>query len=113
MNNLSSNITLKKGNPDTLLKNIIEDDTQYDFCMCNPPFFNDREEASGIKSRSDKRSLPHSVCTATDDESITEGGEVAFVRKIIEESMELKHSVRWEPNFYLICYCSWFFIFAK
>ena len=94
VNNLSSKITLKKGNFDTLLKGTIESGAQYDFCMCNPPFFSDREEASGLKSRTDKRPIPHSVCTAADDETITEGGEVAFVKKIIQESIELKQTVR-------------------
>ena len=94
MNQLVSNILLQKGNPDTLLKGVIDENDQYDFCMCNPPFFSDREEASGFHSRTDRRTLPHSVCTATDDESITEGGEVSFVKKIIKESFELKHTIR-------------------
>jgi len=95
MNKLNSKIVLKDGNSDTLLKDVVEGNNQYDFCMCNPPFFSDREEALGFKSRTDKRTLPHSVCTATNNETITEGGEVAFVKKIITESTELKHSVRW------------------
>ena len=94
LNKLTSSILLTRGNPDTLLTDIIDKNDQYDFCMCNPPFFNDREEAAGLNSRTDNRALPHSVCTATDEESITDGGEVAFVKKIIQESIELKHTVR-------------------
>lgn len=94
MNDLSSKITLKKGTSDSLLEGLIEDGRQYSFCMCNPPFFSDREEAAGLNCRSEKRPLPKSVCTATDDEAITEGGEVAFVKKIIKESIELKHTIR-------------------
>ena len=95
INKLNSKIILTEGNSDTLLKDAVEGNNQYDFCMCNPPFFSDREEALGFKSRTDKRMLPHSVCTATDGETITEGGEVAFVKRIISESTELRHSVRY------------------
>ena len=36
----------------------------YTFCMCNPPFFEDTDNMTGL-SRSPNRAAPKSVCTAT------------------------------------------------
>ncbi|OAL62526.1 hypothetical protein A7C99_7112 [Trichophyton rubrum] len=35
------------------------------------------------------------VCTGAETEMITPGGEVAFVKKIIQESLDLREAVRW------------------
>eukprot|EP01127_Copromyxa_protea_P015414 TRINITY_DN442_c1_g1_i1.p1 TRINITY_DN442_c1_g1~~TRINITY_DN442_c1_g1_i1.p1 ORF type:complete len:464 (+),score=88.72 TRINITY_DN442_c1_g1_i1:31-1422(+) len=58
----------------------------YDFCMCNPPFFENIEQ---------KIDNPRTQCNATSGELVTEGGEVAFVTKMIEESLILRHQVTW------------------
>lgn len=93
-NNFDKKIQLKRGTMDGILKGLIGETEQFDFCMCNPPFFSDREEAIGDNSRTGRRPLPFSICTATDGESITEGGEVEFVKKMLEESLELKNKIR-------------------
>ncbi|XP_063967466.1 RNA N6-adenosine-methyltransferase mettl16-like isoform X1 [Lytechinus pictus] len=68
----------------------------YHFTMCNPPFFGNSLEAQGIMtSRSMSRPEPKSVSTAAELEMISEGGEVEFVRRMIEESLRLRHQVVW------------------
>ncbi len=99
MNNLGDRIFLKKVKGESLLRDSLPESQIYDFCMCNPPFFGDKEEASGEASRTDRRTLPFSVSTATDSESITKGGEVEFVKKIIEESLVLKQKLRLAVSF--------------
>ena len=56
--------------------------------MCNPPFF-DAEQEPEIDSN------PNTVCTATENELFTEGGEEAFVMQMIAESAVLQKQVRW------------------
>ncbi|KAF9505776.1 hypothetical protein BS47DRAFT_1334215 [Hydnum rufescens UP504] len=65
----------------------------FDFTMCNPPFYSSAEDI--VQSASAKDFDPHAVCTGSDIEMITPGGEVAFVQKILEESLSLKHRCRW------------------
>ncbi|XP_793611.2 RNA N6-adenosine-methyltransferase mettl16 [Strongylocentrotus purpuratus] len=68
----------------------------YHFTMCNPPFFGNSLEAQGIMtSRSMSRPEPKSVSTAAELEMISEGGEVEFVRRMIEESLRLRNQVVW------------------
>ena len=74
----------------------------FDFCMCNPPFFADHMEAQGlVTTRSDDRSEAGSVSTASPQECIVAGGEVAFVRQMIEESSVLREKIR---------YISWLYV---
>ncbi|KIW02686.1 uncharacterized protein PV09_06123 [Verruconis gallopava] len=63
-----------------------------DFTMCNPPFFATREEADSTFLKGQQ---PYAACTGADVEMITEGGEVAYVKRIIAESVQLKDKVRW------------------
>ena len=53
--------------------------------MCNPPFYSSREEIE--KSTTEKELFPSAVCTGADTEMITAGGESAFVRQIVTESL--------------------------
>lgn len=54
--------------------------------MCNPPFFDTDEEVEAN---------PHTVCTATEGELFTEGGEAAFLTQMVAESVVLQTQVRW------------------
>ncbi|ESN93508.1 hypothetical protein HELRODRAFT_194040 [Helobdella robusta] len=67
-----------------------------DFCICNPPFFESTVDLLGSgRSRSDDRPDPKSVNTASCVESISPGGEVEFVKKVIvDPSLVLKTNVR-------------------
>jgi 23S rRNA A1618 N6-methylase RlmF len=67
---------------------LARDDVCYDVSMCNPPFFDLHEDASELKSR--KR-----VCRATDGELKCPGGEMQFLRTMINESREHPLRVRW------------------
>lgn len=78
-----------------LLELMAGESDQYDFCMCNPPFFADHMEAQAItSSRTDDRAEPTSINTASVGESITEGGEVEFIHKIIVESIKLQGRIK-------------------
>ena len=68
---------------------------QYTFCMCNPPFFKDTEERlGGVASRSGRRPPAETFSCASTGEAITQGGEVAFSLRIIQDSLQLKNRVR-------------------
>ncbi|KAI0799986.1 S-adenosyl-L-methionine dependent methyltransferase [Fomes fomentarius] len=68
-------------------------DEQYDFTMCNPPFYSSREEV--IQSAEAKEFEPNAVCTGADVEMITPGGEAAFVGRMVLESVSLQNKCRW------------------
>eukprot|EP00003_Mantamonas_plastica_P009278 TRINITY_DN1865_c0_g1_i2.p1 TRINITY_DN1865_c0_g1~~TRINITY_DN1865_c0_g1_i2.p1 ORF type:complete len:533 (-),score=145.42 TRINITY_DN1865_c0_g1_i2:837-2435(-) len=89
-NNLEQFITVRQvERSDQFLCGVVDqedDPTQYDFCMCNPPFF---------ESTDDKLERNDRVCVATDGELATEGGEVAFINGIIQDSLKLKERFKW------------------
>ncbi|GIK03940.1 hypothetical protein Aspvir_008015 [Aspergillus viridinutans] len=64
-----------------------------DFTMCNPPFYASREEM--IASAQAKERPPFSACTGAEVEMVTAGGEIAFVHRMIEESLRLRERVVW------------------
>ena len=67
----------------------------YAFCMCNPPFFTSELELdTKIVSRSSSRPPPHNAPTGTITELVSPGGEIGFIRRIINDSMELKNQIR-------------------
>lgn len=63
-----------------------------DFTMCNPPFFATKDEALATFS---KEQQPFAACTGADVEMVTPGGEVAYVRRMMQESFELQDKVQW------------------
>ncbi|KAM7269413.1 hypothetical protein ACFE04_024910 [Oxalis oulophora] len=69
-----------------VLVNVVMDGEKFDFCMCNPPFFESMEEA-GLN--------PKTACGGTPEEMVCPGGERAFITRIIEDSVILKQSFRW------------------
>ncbi len=80
---------------DDLLMGVVKQDTLYDFCMCNPPFFKDKEDKRGsIEASSGHRPVPKTRNTGNESETITEGGEVEFGKRIISDSFRLKTKVR-------------------
>ncbi|KAJ9194279.1 hypothetical protein DTO164E3_7385 [Paecilomyces variotii] len=64
-----------------------------DFTMCNPPFYESEQEM--IASAEAKQRPPFSACTGANVEMVTTGGEIAFVTRMIEESLELRERVQW------------------
>lgn len=80
------------------LFDLSSDEETCDFLMCNPPFYEDESEAAGFSAnirKPEKRKAPHSVNTGRTHESVYhEGGEVGFVKKIIEESLVLTSKIK-------------------
>lgn len=61
--------------------------------MCNPPFYTSRQEM--LQLSEGKSQEPSSVCTGADVEMVAPGGEVAFVARMIEESLHLRNQIQW------------------
>eukprot|EP00257_Ricinus_communis_P020945 XP_015580315.1 U6 small nuclear RNA (adenine-(43)-N(6))-methyltransferase [Ricinus communis] len=76
----------KKYHGPPVLVGVIKNDEKFEFCMCNPPFFESMEEA-GLN--------PKTSCGGTPEEMVCPGGEKAFIARIIEDSVILKESFRW------------------
>lgn len=68
-----------------ILVGVVKDGEKFDFCMCNPPFFETMEEA-GLN--------PKTSCGGTMQEMVCPGGENAFITRIIEDSVQLRESFR-------------------
>ena len=68
-----------------VLVGVVKESESFDFCMCNPPFFESIEEA-GLN--------PKTSCGGTAEEMVCPCGELAFVTHIIEDSVSLKNSFR-------------------
>ncbi|RAK75010.1 DUF890 domain protein [Aspergillus fijiensis CBS 313.89] len=64
-----------------------------DFTMCNPPFYASQDEM--VASAEAKDRPPFSACTGAEVEMVTAGGEVAFISRMIEESLQLRNKVFW------------------
>jgi len=81
-----------------ILQGIILEGENYDFAMCNPPFFSSQEEA-------DKANLKKQRKLGTKEngrnfsgmshELWCNGGEALFVKRLIKESVNFKDQVEW------------------
>ncbi|KAH8891790.1 hypothetical protein GQ53DRAFT_137430 [Thozetella sp. PMI_491] len=69
-----------------------------DFVMTNPPFYESVKEMDA--SAKAKAKPPSSACTGTSFEMICQGGELAFVRRILEESKRLRTRVQWYTSMF-------------
>ncbi|KAH9311752.1 hypothetical protein KI387_026787, partial [Taxus chinensis] len=81
----SGSISKNYKGPSVLL-GVIREGEHFDFCMCNPPFFESMEETN---------SNPRTACGGTMEEMVCPGGEQAFITRIIEDSVQLKERIRW------------------
>jgi 23S rRNA (adenine1618-N6)-methyltransferase len=61
--------------------------------MCNPPFYESKAEM--LSSAASKQRPPFTACTGSENEMVTPGGEIAFVSRMIDESIILKGRVQW------------------
>ncbi|KAH7052155.1 siroheme synthase [Macrophomina phaseolina] len=64
-----------------------------DFTICNPPFFSSVEEWKASITGEGKAKGPNSVCTGAQVEMVTEGGDLGFVLRMVEESRSLGEKV--------------------
>lgn len=79
-----------------VLLGVVKDGENFDFCMCNPPFFDTMEEA-GLN--------PKTSCGGTPEEMVCHGGEKAFITRMIEDSVILKQSFRYDPFLRILVQC--------
>jgi len=94
-NSLSERIALLRADPTGPIMLPLTQDTNasFDFSMCNPPFYASAEEVT--QSAAAKELQPSAICTGTEVEMITPGGEEAFVGKMVSESVTLGQRCRW------------------
>ncbi|KAJ5845278.1 hypothetical protein N7534_008947, partial [Penicillium rubens] len=94
LNNLESRIRIVHSDPNGPLIPLEKLGCQkLDFTMCNPPFYTSPNELK--QSAEQKEREPYSTCTGAEVEMVTSGGEVAFVKRMIDESLQLRDRVQW------------------
>jgi 23S rRNA (adenine1618-N6)-methyltransferase len=64
-----------------------------DFVMMNPPFYSSEDEL--LSSAQRKERPPNSACTGAPVEMVCEGGEVAYIGRMMDESLALRDRVQW------------------
>ncbi|MBB6369447.1 23S rRNA (adenine(1618)-N(6))-methyltransferase RlmF [Chryseobacterium shigense] len=99
---LSPVIQLKKqSDPNHIFRNIIESGNRFTFSMCNPPFHDSEESAlkgNLRKTKNIRKSKPQKALLnfgGQQSELWCEGGEIAFITKMIEESVLYSSQVLW------------------
>ncbi len=105
---ISSNETLTgkiecrlQENPEFIFEGILSSDEKIDMTICNPPFHASPEEAKKESRRKitnltgKKVTKPVLNFAGVSAELIYEGGEVAFINKIIEESERFSKNCYW------------------
>ena len=75
---------------ETVLTKLLGDSVNYSFVMCNPPFFKTDDNLE----KTPKRFPPRNAPTGNECEMIVEGGEIAFIIKLIKDSMMVKERVK-------------------
>lgn len=92
-NNLGFRISIEHVSKDSPLLPLTLLDQQLDFTVCNPPFYSSESEI--LNSANSKLRPPSAVCTGSENEMITPGGEAAFVARLLNESLVHKTRVQW------------------
>lgn len=91
----------KQSNPTHIFSGIIRSGEYFDMTMCNPPFHESAAAAQGgskrkVKNLTGKTSeKPDLNFGGQAMELWTEGGELHFIRKMIQESLNFKSQVFW------------------
>ncbi|KAM3723615.1 U6 small nuclear RNA (adenine-(43)-N(6))-methyltransferase [Dirofilaria immitis] len=106
-NGLSEKIEIVQVPADCMIKDVVRShpETEFTFCMCNPPFYeyDEFEEKfrllrdnvlTNVGSDCTDRPAPHSATVARSNELAVTGGEVAFVSRLIEDSFVLQNTVK-------------------
>ncbi|KAK2459741.1 hypothetical protein APHAL10511_008242 [Amanita phalloides] len=95
MNSLGNRIHLVKTtlNDPILLPLSLYPNMSFDFTMCNPPFYGSADEIK--RSAAAKELPPNGVCTGAQVEMITPGGELGFISRILNESIQHSERCRW------------------
>ncbi|XP_054711369.1 RNA N6-adenosine-methyltransferase mettl16-like [Uloborus diversus] len=89
-NDLQDNIQIVRVDKNSILKEALNStDKTFNFCLCNPPFFDNIEEIRRKNAR-----LKETIAdVAKKEEIFAEGGEIAFVKNMIEDSLFFKKQI--------------------
>lgn len=82
----------------SIFNNIILAGEQYDFTMCNPPFYASKEEAdkANLKKQRNLGTVENGRNFAgASHELYCNGGEALFIKRMIKESVAFKDQVTW------------------
>lgn len=84
-------------NKKSIFKGIIKAGEFFDFTMCNPPFHASQKEAqlSMLKKSHNLKTKNRLNFGGKSNELWCDGGESAFIKQMIEESIEFKNQVKW------------------
>ncbi|MEI8125098.1 MAG: 23S rRNA (adenine(1618)-N(6))-methyltransferase RlmF [Parachlamydiaceae bacterium] len=92
-NNLAEAIEIRlQKSPTSIFKGVLHDDVKYDISMCNPPFHATRAEAQAGTQRKWKNLKVQTKSLnfgGQSNELWCPGGEVAFIKQMIEESVHI------------------------
>ena len=102
-NGLSQAIELRRQNPPAIFGGLLKDGESFDLSMCNPPFHASPEEAQAGSRRKwtnlgrggSEKAVPTLNFGGQGGELWCEGGEAAFVRRMIEESTAISTRCLW------------------
>ena len=99
---LKENIIVKlQTNSKNIFKNIISKEDKFHFTLCNPPFHKSQKDAIAGNKRKVQNLTKQIVSKAAlnfggkNNELWCEGGEVAFIKKMIKESKEFSKNCLW------------------
>ncbi|KAI8597662.1 hypothetical protein EDD21DRAFT_384851 [Dissophora ornata] len=94
-NNFHQSISVLKNTSSNIFPSVLFEakEQKYDFCMCNPPFYEDEQDIQ--EGFDGKEEEPSAVCHGTSNEMMTAGGEVQFVKQMIDESRHWQTRIRW------------------
>ncbi|MFM7015886.1 MAG: 23S rRNA (adenine(1618)-N(6))-methyltransferase RlmF [Bacteroidota bacterium] len=99
---IKSNVELRfQSNSSNIFKGIVNESEQFDFTICNPPFYSSFEEArsGNIRKVSNLRGKPVKEVArnfgGNSMELWCDGGEEKFAKRIIEQSKQIADSCFW------------------
>ncbi|CEI62826.1 hypothetical protein FVEN_g599 [Fusarium venenatum] len=99
LNNLDERINVvQRENTDSLIPLDDLNVHRIAFTMCNPPFYKSEQEL--VESAEKKAFPPFTACTGAKVEMVIEGGEVAFVGRMLKESLVLQERVQWYTSMF-------------
>ncbi|KAK6203398.1 uncharacterized protein RJT21DRAFT_27000 [Scheffersomyces amazonensis] len=84
---LKQNISLIRGSKDKLIPSV-DSDIKVKYLICNPPFYSSKEE---LLSKESSKSInkPNELIINEDELLYEDNGELGFVKKLIDESIDL------------------------
>ncbi|XP_046621903.1 U6 small nuclear RNA (adenine-(43)-N(6))-methyltransferase isoform X1 [Neodiprion virginianus] len=93
-NNLHDLVEVIRVNRGTVLRGSVPENNVYTFTMCNPPFFCAEEDTATGSKPSGSRMPPRNAPSGSEAELVVEGGEIQFVLKMLNDSVELNNKIK-------------------